>query len=556
MKMTSLEYVQEDLKKDFKKRLIELREIQKEERSVIEERYESEVEKAQNEFKEKVSKIENLKEISFRYLSHYLKIRKLRKEWRDLQEQVEGMHSERFLQFKENITLKINKIKADLKEKLKRKERASLVETIEDLRERHKKRRDKLKRNHLKEIEKLKEKSKRKIEERIEEYKKREEERGEEVKRNIAKLNELKGNITELKEELEKNNTLTKEKEEKVNTLKNALIEERVKRQKIDSIKAQREEQIKSLKNALKETEEEYKTRLEYLKSNIEEQRKNSEDLKMRMQDKIKQLAIESKRIKETSKDDKAKGEALQKLKAKYERKIKQLAQAKKESEQERIKTEKELFELQEIKQKKTRDLERNMQSQLTTLKKKIQMLEARNKNLTERDKNTPKPFLDGDSFIFYAIDVNNLWISFKKKFKEEVFKKRKNPLEELQKTFLKKKPFFVYLFATKNLEKQLDTFPNDKYHKKYIEDLIKDRSDWQYVDIDTALATETGSLLDRYHNQIEQFYLGSGDKDFHLLIRKAQKYRIPSHLIVVDYANLSNDMIEIVERNNIHILY
>ena len=76
-----------------------------------------------------------------------------------------------------------------------------------------------------------------------------------------------------------------------------------------------------------------------------------------------------------------------------------------------------------------------------------------------------------------------------------------------------------------------------------------------EYADIDVALAVHTATLIDQYKDQISHFYLGSGDKDFHSIITKAQDYNIPVSLIISDVSSVSGELAALVNQK-VDILY
>ncbi|MGV9173495.1 MAG: BREX system Lon protease-like protein BrxL [Promethearchaeia archaeon] len=165
------------------------------------------------------------------------------------------------------------------------------------------------------------------------------------------------------------------------------------------------------------------------------------------------------------------------------------------------------------------------------------------------------KQLFKGEKFPLFAFDVNNLMESFQKKF-QNVYHSLTNPIQKIREYYLQEKPYLAYFFASKYLEKYLSNIPRDKYHRFYIEKFFKDRRANQYADVDVPLGTEIGSIIDRLHDQISEFYLGSADKDFHTLVEKAQKYEIPVSIIITDQENISSDLENLVLPSNINILY
>lgn len=165
------------------------------------------------------------------------------------------------------------------------------------------------------------------------------------------------------------------------------------------------------------------------------------------------------------------------------------------------------------------------------------------------------KLIFNGAKFPLFAFDVNNLIISFNKKY-PHTYRRKESPIMKIKKKFLKDKPYLAKFFTTDHLRSELNMIPLDEYNEFYIEQTYKDRSKGLFVDVDTALAAHTYHLIEIYKDQLTHFYLGSGDKDFHFIIEKAKENNIPVSIIIVDESNLSTDMAQLIPDSNIHILY
>jgi ATP-dependent Lon protease len=196
----------------------------------------------------------------------------------------------------------------------------------------------------------------------------------------------------------------------------------------------------------------------------------------------------------------------------------------------------------------------KTLNSQFKDLKKVFKKL----KNILEKEKETQKRsdlLFKGEKFPFFAVDVNNLMISFHKKY-PRISRIKDTPIMKLKKNYFNEKPYRAYFFTSDHLTKYLHPLSQNKYNKFYIEKLYKKGESSQYMDIDTALATKASSFLERYKNQISHFYLGSGDKDFHTLIELAQEYKIPVTMIITEKNNVSIDMEQFLDYSNIEVLY
>ena len=63
------------------------------------------------------------------------------------------------------------------------------------------------------------------------------------------------------------------------------------------------------------------------------------------------------------------------------------------------------------------------------------------------------------------------------------------------------------------------------------------------YADIDTLLTGVTGRFIAEHHDQISEIYLGSGDKDLHVVLDTAKDFSIPITVIAVSQDSLANEL-------------
>ncbi|MFW9879499.1 MAG: NYN domain-containing protein, partial [Candidatus Thorarchaeota archaeon] len=175
---------------------------------------------------------------------------------------------------------------------------------------------------------------------------------------------------------------------------------------------------------------------------------------------------------------------------------------------------------------------------------------------IKNEEKKKSQLIFEGQKFPLFAIDVNNLMYSLRDKFPDKYKNKTiKYPLYLINELYLEKTPYLAYFFVSNHLKKYLNDVPKNEYNKHYVETLRKNYSSGEYVDVDVMLASKITSVLDKYNNQINHFYLGSGDKDFHPIIKKAQKYKIPVSIIVSDGSSISNEISQLVNYQ-VDILY
>ncbi|MBD3216330.1 MAG: BREX system Lon protease-like protein BrxL, partial [Candidatus Lokiarchaeota archaeon] len=161
---------------------------------------------------------------------------------------------------------------------------------------------------------------------------------------------------------------------------------------------------------------------------------------------------------------------------------------------------------------------------ELTNLKKRWKNLNKRcreinpifkklNKIIKRQQKTKKKSELiyEGGKFPLFAIDVNNLMISFFHKFSTIRIKTLLTPIEKLKDRYLRKKPYLANFFTSAHLTKYLHPIPQDEYHNYYIEKWYKNRAKNEYVDVDASLSAYSGKFIEMYKNQISHFYIGSG---------------------------------------------
>jgi len=173
-------------------------------------------------------------------------------------------------------------------------------------------------------------------------------------------------------------------------------------------------------------------------------------------------------------------------------------------------------------------------------------------KNSVEKVKEKQK--FQGKKFPLFALDVNNLLISFKHKYPN--YFNKESPIVKIKKKYLKDEPYLAYFFASAHLARHLSVIHQNEFNHILIEKLIKDRHTGIHVDVDALLAGNITPIIEKYKDQISHFYLGSGDKDFHFIIEKAKSYNIPVSIIIIEESNISNDLAQLVPPANLVTLY
>ena len=150
-----------------------------------------------------------------------------------------------------------------------------------------------------------------------------------------------------------------------------------------------------------------------------------------------------------------------------------------------------------------------------------------------------------GQKLALFSIDVNNIINSFRKKTNM----RGNDPLIKIRDKYMKGNPYYALFFASKHLDFGKRDIPENDRVKWYIE-INKKMKNGQKIDadVDTLLAVHTVQALDRYHDQITELYLGSGDKDLHVVVEAAQKYSIPINIIVTSQENLSNELYSVAD--------
>jgi hypothetical protein len=174
-----------------------------------------------------------------------------------------------------------------------------------------------------------------------------------------------------------------------------------------------------------------------------------------------------------------------------------------------------------------------------------------------ERPVENKSSLYHGNRFKLFSFDLNNLHNSSKEKFRQTKGI-RLNIVRRLQTYFLPPKPpFKCFFFASKHLEFYKKMLPESDYVVWNIEEKIK-RQDPNgftvFCDVDTNLTAITYNFIEKYHSQIEEFVLGSGDKDLIIVCELAIKFGIPVSIIVADEQNLSHELRKIAK--NVFELY
>lgn len=195
-----------------------------------------------------------------------------------------------------------------------------------------------------------------------------------------------------------------------------------------------------------------------------------------------------------------------------------------------------------------------------TISEKKLDFLTKKepSKGISHKKISQPKAKLKTEKkpkeFSLFAIDVNNLIESFKRLYPNNYIN-IKPPLEILKEKYLQKASYKAHLFASKHLESQKRFIPESEDNHWHIESYRKRKYPGQYVDVDVTLAVQTAILIEKYKSRISHFYLGSGDKDFHSIIKIARRYNIPVSLIVCSRNNVSIDLLQLVNFD-VDVLY
>lgn len=178
---------------------------------------------------------------------------------------------------------------------------------------------------------------------------------------------------------------------------------------------------------------------------------------------------------------------------------------------------------------------EENKESESNISKKSISSSSSSDNNLFK-----------GNTFSLFIIDLNNLMASMIH-YKKESGLRVVKPFHKLKSLFQQyedsHKNYMVHCFASKYLEHLKNHLPESDTIKWYIESYFKNKKKGIYADIDTLLCGEMVHFIEMHHQQINNVYLISGDKDLHIVIDTAKKYNIKTTIIVAELKNLSNEL-------------
>lgn len=173
-------------------------------------------------------------------------------------------------------------------------------------------------------------------------------------------------------------------------------------------------------------------------------------------------------------------------------------------------------------------------------------------KNLLPQERAPRNELFNGAKFKLFAFDMNNLIVSFRKKYLGhnpiDLFNKLKSQVLPIA------SPYKAFYYASKHLE-------NYQFHTKDLPDeynqwRIETHRKWDgtYVDVDQNLTGEICAFIVIYHDKITEFHLGSGDKDLHIVCEHAQRYKIPIFIHVIDEKTLSDELASFA--NDIQIMF
>lgn len=145
--------------------------------------------------------------------------------------------------------------------------------------------------------------------------------------------------------------------------------------------------------------------------------------------------------------------------------------------------------------------------------------------------------------YSLFAFDLNNLTVRYRSMDQQ---KRNGSPVAEILLYMWKAVghgKFKAWWFVSENMADGLKLLRDPSVHKVHIERHYKNASERTYMDIDTALCVNIARIIERDHEKIEHFYLGSGDKDMYHLVHAAREYEIPVTVIGTRHEDVSREL-------------
>ena len=179
-------------------------------------------------------------------------------------------------------------------------------------------------------------------------------------------------------------------------------------------------------------------------------------------------------------------------------------------------------------------DLKNKINDELNPLKREILKLE-------EASGKTEDVLFNGQKFTLFSIDVNNIL----KRYFDKTGLHGNDSLRLITEKYFPPTPYLALFFASKYHEPVKNSFPECESLQWFIESNIKHDKDGKpkYADIDSLLTGVTGRFIAEHHDQISEIYLGSGDKDLHVVLDTAKDFSIPITVIAVSQDSLANEL-------------
>jgi ATP-dependent Lon protease len=190
-----------------------------------------------------------------------------------------------------------------------------------------------------------------------------------------------------------------------------------------------------------------------------------------------------------------------------------------------------------------------NHQQYLTLVSPLIKQATILGLSVEQLIKKSAENLFGGEKFAYFTFDMNNLHYSYRKMRDPTGRFRFYTPLQtQIKKLLLQNENFYATFFAGQHLKRYKIGLSFKGKTEWSFETKTKDPKGGKLIDVDSTLSMISGIFLEKYHSQIREFHIGSGDIDFHRLIEFAKEKNIPVKVIAVQGNSLSGRVQKMVK--------